>query len=78
MPHYYLNIRDKDQLIEDPDGSAHPDLGAARAEALEGARAILAEKVRAGALIDHQRFEITDEAWIVLDIIPLRTVLRLA
>jgi hypothetical protein len=78
MPRYYLHIRDEEgRLVEDPDGSELPDLEAARAEALTGARAVLAEKVRAGELIGDQRFEITDEAGTVLTIIPMKDVLRL-
>jgi hypothetical protein len=78
MPRYYLHIRDEGRLVEDPDGSDLPDLEAARAEALEGARNILAAKVKAGKLIDDQRFEITDETGAVLAVVPLKDVLRLA
>jgi hypothetical protein len=78
MPRYYLHIRDGDRLVEDPDGSDLPDLDAARAEALESARNILAAKVKAGELIDDKRFEITDAVGTVLAVIPLKIVLRLA
>jgi hypothetical protein len=78
MPRYYLHIRDEGRLVEDPDGSDLPDLEAARAEALEGARNILAAKVKAGKLIDDQRFEITDETGSVLAVMPLKDALRLA
>jgi Domain of unknown function (DUF6894) len=46
MPHYYLHIRDGTELVEDPDGTDLPDLEAARQEALEGAREMLAAWVR--------------------------------
>lgn len=78
MPRYYLHIREGDRLVEDPDGSDLPDIEAARAEALEGARNILAAKVKAGELIGGQRFEITNEVGTVLAVIPLKTALRLA
>lgn len=77
MPHYYLHIRDGDEQIEDPEGSDLPNLDAARAEALAGARTILAEKVKAGELINGQRFEITDEAGTVLAVLPLKSALKL-
>ena len=44
MPHDDLRIRDGDVLIADPDGSDLPDRDAARAEALAGARDILASR----------------------------------
>ena len=78
MPRFYFHIRDGDQLIEDPDGSELPDLEAARAEALEGARTILAEKVRTGALVDGQRFEIVDESGTVRTTLPFREAIKLA
>ena len=77
MPRYFLNIRAGDELIEDPDGSDLPDLAAARGEALAGARALLAEKVKTGLLVDGQRFEITDELGAVLDVVPLKDALKL-
>lgn len=76
MPRYYLHIRDEGRLVEDPDGSELPDLEAAHAEALEGARIIVAVKVRAGERIGNQHFEITDEAGTVLAIVPVKTALR--
>jgi len=48
MPRYYRHIRQGDLLIEDPEGIDLPDLAAARAEALEGIRDILAEAIRQG------------------------------
>lgn len=78
MPRFYFHIRDGERLIEDPDGSELPDLAVARAEALASARGILAEKVKTGELIDGQRFEITDEAGIVLAVLPLKDALRLS
>jgi hypothetical protein len=61
MPHFYLHLRDGDDLIEDPDGSDLPDVEAAKEEARVSARHILADRVRAGKLIGNQRFAIVDE-----------------
>ena len=76
MPHFYLHIRDGDVLIEDPDGSDLPDLDAARAEALAGARDILASRLRAGEVVDGQRIEITDATGGVLAVVPLKDAIR--
>ncbi|WP_373322281.1 DUF6894 family protein [Methylobacterium thuringiense] len=48
MSRYFLHIREGAEPIEDADGIELPDLNAARAEALEGARCILADRVRNG------------------------------
>ena len=48
MPRYYRHIRQSDQLIHDTDGIELADLDAARADALEGIRDILAEAIKRG------------------------------
>jgi hypothetical protein len=48
MPWYYRHIRQGDQLIHDTDGVELADLDAARADALEGIRDILAEAIKRG------------------------------
>ena len=48
MPQYYRHIRQGDQLIHDTDGVELADLDAARADALEGIRDILAEAIKRG------------------------------
>ena len=65
-------------MILDPDGSDLPDLEAARAEALAGARDILAEKLRTGKVLDGQRIEIVDEANAVRAIVPLKDAMKLS
>ncbi|MGU3363069.1 DUF6894 family protein [Methylobacterium sp. M6A4_1b] len=78
MPRFFLNIRDGADFIEDLEGSLLPDVEAACREALAAARDILAEKLRAGEVINGQLFEITDEAGIVRAFLPMRNALRLA
>lgn len=78
MPRFFFHIRDGATLIEDPDGSDLPDLAAAHEEAVQGARSILAEKLKAGEVIDGQRFEITSEDGVVLAILPFKNVIRLS
>jgi hypothetical protein len=48
MPRYYRHILHSDGLIADPEGIELPDLDAARAEALEGIRDLLAEAIKSG------------------------------
>ncbi|WP_205790316.1 DUF6894 family protein [Microvirga makkahensis] len=71
MPRFYRHIRQGGRLIEDPEGIERPDLGAARAEALDGTRDLLAEAIRHGRddwLTDA--IVITDEAGQELLTIP--------
>jgi hypothetical protein len=78
MPHFYLHLRDGDRLIEDQEGSELPDLDAARQQAMAGAREILAGKMLAGEVVNGQRFEITDEAGVVVCSLPLKEALKLS
>lgn len=77
MARFFLHLRDGTELMEDPDGSELPDLNAARAEARDAARDIMAGMVRAGELLDGQQIEIRDAAGALLEIVRLRDVLRL-
>ena len=75
---FFFHLRDDDQWIEDPDGTELSDLDAALREARVSARHLLADKLRAGAVLNGQRFEIADEAGRILAVLPLRDVLRLS
>ena len=77
MPRFYLHIRDGDRFLEDPDGSELPDLDAARAEAMASARELLADKIKAGEVVNGQRFEIVDEAGEVRATVPVKDAIRL-
>lgn len=48
MLRYYRHIRQRDVLIEDPDGIELPDLDAARTEAVDGVRDLLSHPTREG------------------------------
>lgn len=78
MPVFYLDIRDGERLLEDSEGFDLPDFNAARAEAMDGVRQILAEIAKVGEVLDGQRFEIVDENGELLAVVPLKDVLRLA
>jgi hypothetical protein len=71
MPWFYRHIRQGDQLIHDTDGIGLTDLDAARAEALEGIRDILAETIKRGNDVPlDDAIVITDEAGGELTTIP--------
>ena len=77
VPRFFLHIRSGEELIEDPDVSELRDLDEARAEAIAGARDLLAEQLRLGKPLDGQRIEIYDEAGQLLATIPFREVFTL-
>ena len=62
MPRFYMNIREGDTLIEDPEGHDFPSLAEARREAIMSARELMSSRVAAGKNPNHSKFEITDEA----------------
>jgi hypothetical protein len=78
VPRFYFHLRDGDDLIEDQEGILLPDMDAVREEAFASAREILAERLKAGELLDGQRFEIVDDCGVLQATIPLRDVLKLA
>ena len=63
MPRYYRHLQQGDQLIHDADGIELADIDAARADALEGIRDILAEAIKRGNDVPlDDALIITDEA----------------
>jgi hypothetical protein len=59
---YYFNIRTESGVIDDPEGVTHPDLQAARKEALAQARTMTAVGDQKGEERRGWRFEIMDRA----------------
>ena len=76
MPRFYLHIRDGDHTIWDEEGYDLPDLTAARAEAIQGARTVLSEKLKIGEPLDGQRIDIMDEAGSLLATVWFKDVFR--
>jgi len=74
MPKFYLNLRNGDETIEDPDGCDSADLQGAIAEARAGARDILASMLRRGEALDGQSIEITDESGALLATVRFKDV----
>jgi hypothetical protein len=60
MPQYFLHVRDGIDAV-DREGSEFPDLAAARSEAIEGLRQILAQEVLTGTMFTDGVVNIADE-----------------
>lgn len=77
MPRYFFHIRDSEGISFDEEGVVLLSDEQARAEALQAAREMLAEKILKGELVDGARFEVMRIDGAVIATIPLRSVLRL-
>lgn len=67
---YHLNIRNGSDLIEDWEGAEHPDLESAVREAIASARDMLAECLRSGSPFGDRKFEIRDENYQLVHVLP--------
>jgi hypothetical protein len=75
MPRYYFNIYDHGRLIVDEEGTDLPDVAAARKEAEEGARELLADALRAHTEINGKSMEILDASGNLIATLKVRDVL---
>ncbi len=75
MVRFYFHLRAGDGLLTDDEGQDLPDPSAARREAEQAARELLAEAIRAGREEAPEGFVIADEAGRALDIVLLAAVL---
>jgi uncharacterized protein DUF6894 len=66
MPRYHFHLYNSIGSVPDEDGRELPDLETARAEAVKGARAIIADEVLNGRLDLEARIEVKNEAGAVL------------
>ncbi len=68
MPRYFLHVKsDGSDLLQDPDGQELDDLAAAKQEAIEAARELMAEDLRNGQALGLDRIMlIADEAGNIL------------
>lgn len=75
MPRYHLHLRDDIDVV-DEEGADFADLASAKAVAIEGARDVMGEHVRAGRPINLSHWiEIADGDGRVLAVIPFRELL---
>jgi hypothetical protein len=70
MARYYFNVVTSTETIEDPEGTQLPSIEAARVEAIEDARQLMASAMLSGHNISTRRIEITDDYGLVLLAIP--------
>jgi len=77
MSRFYFNIHD-DICTLDLEGSELPDLQAARAYAVTGARSLAADNVLRGDLTLSHRVDILDEAHQIVDAVSFRDAVRIA
>jgi hypothetical protein len=61
MPRYHLHLRFHARLVKDEEGSELPDLDAARHEARQALRDLVAEDISAGRPLRVRSVEICDE-----------------
>jgi hypothetical protein len=62
MPCFYLHIKDGDRLIKDEEGTELPSLDHARAAALQSARELWGDAIKAGRDLEGDAFVIVDDA----------------
>ncbi len=74
---YFFHVRKPHSFEEDPEGVELPSNTAALEEAVLAAREVLANRVRAGDVVDGDEYEVRNEAGEVIHVIPLRSVLKL-
>jgi hypothetical protein len=75
MPLYYFHMRCEGVLDEDPEGIELPDLAQAKNAALEGAREIMAERLKHGIPMNGSQFEVTDNAGNLLHVLKFTDAL---
>jgi hypothetical protein len=75
MGRFYFHLRADDHVSHDDQGQDLPDLFAARREAIQSAREILAGAIRAGYTSVPDAVVIIDEAGRLLETVRLATVL---
>lgn len=73
MPRYFLHVRNGSDLLQDPDGQEFDDLAAARQEATEAARILMAECLRSGQPLGlGKEMAIADENGVVVATVPFK------
>ena len=75
MARYYFHLRDGGELVTDDEGVDLPDLSAAKREAIQAARELLADAIRAGKTRVPEAYVIADEAGRALETIHLASIL---
>jgi len=78
MPRYFLHVRDADRLLRDPDGIHLHDVEAARVEAIQSARELMADSiVRDGHIGIERSIVVGNDMGATLLVVPFRDAIRL-
>jgi len=77
MPRYFFHVSDTDGTSFDEEGVVLASDDQARAEAMQAAREMLAEKILKGEIVDGAKFEVIRIDGVVIATIPVRSALRL-
>jgi hypothetical protein len=74
--HYFIHVVTDQERIIDPEGAAFPDLHAAKEEAAQSARDLMAEELRCGRPMPvGWRVQIADTSGTIVHAIPFMTLL---
>ena len=78
VPRFHFHIRHDTtgKLEPDEQGLALPDIAAAKAEAMQAAKELVIERIRADGCIDSA-FEVTNDQGEIVFVLPFRDVIRL-
>lgn len=77
MAHYYFHMRSPNDYVRDLEGIDLADMDEVRKEAFESAKDILSDAIRADREVDHQAYEVMDEAGEIVLTYPLRDAIRM-
>lgn len=72
MPRYFFNIVDRKGTISDPEGLDLSNIGAAKAEALQSIKEMMAATVTSNGSIVDREFHVTDETGHVVFVMGFR------
>ena len=75
MGRFHVLIKEGGELFNDEDGIEFPSVDAARREALQSARELLANAINAGKPTVPEALVIADEDGRALEVVPLASVL---
>jgi hypothetical protein len=75
MGRYYFHLKDGDEIVPDEDGTELPDVSAATREALQSARELLADAIKAGKPKVYEAYVIADDTGQTVQVLPFVALL---
>jgi hypothetical protein len=71
MPRFFFNLRSAEEMIVDSEGHTFRSIGLAKKEALQAARDLIADSIKAGRIVDRARvFEVSNASGEVVLTVP--------